>query len=381
MNERSLEFLKKEFKWYYYYKDDEIEEPKRIEEREFGYMPFSKGMIRHLSLKSRGELIALLLREVPAGVYCSCSYYLSPHLPMGEKGWKGSDLIFDIDADGLNSPCKTEHDRWICKNCGFNAFGKRPELCPNCNSLKIEEISWSCDLCMNKAKEEVLKLLEILEEDFGLSRKEIQIYFSGNMGYHIQVQSPLIEELNQDGRNEIVDYLSCKGLNIEKLGFVRGLRYDEILQRLSNLDYYGWGRRLLKFFENNYNGNPTIKLAEMLSKEGYKKFSKALKDLFDQLSVKIDREVTIDLHRIFRLPGSLHQRSGLIKKKVNDLDYFDPYDDTCPFNDEPVKIRISFSPKFRLKGKEFGPYKNETLTLPKYACLFLVARGVAEVEG
>jgi len=373
MNEKSLEFLKKEFRWYYFNKSYEIEEPSRMEEREFGYMTFNKVMVRHLSLKNKGELMALLLKEVPMSVYYSSSYYLAPNLPMEKKGWKGSDLIFDIDADELDTSCKKEHDRWTCKNCEYGDYGKRPELCLKCNSLKIEELKWSCDLCMGKAKGEVFKLLDILEEDFGLSKKEIKIYFSGNMGYHIHIQSPLVEDLNQDCRSEIVDYLNCSKLDIKRLGLVDGLRYEELIQRVKALEDYGWGRRILRIVgEKN--------LCEILIKD-YKKALKVIKELMEEISVKLDREVTIDLHRIFRLPGSLNQKSGLIKKEVKNLDSFDPYEDTLAFNDEEVKIKVKFSPKFKLKGKIFGPYKDEVLSLPKYAAIFLIARGVAEIEG
>ncbi|MGH9909400.1 MAG: DNA primase small subunit domain-containing protein, partial [Nitrososphaerales archaeon] len=71
MKEQSLNLVKQAFKEFYFKHAGHIETPLRIEEREFGYMQFNNGMIRHLSFKDRGELNAHLLKDIPSDVYCS----------------------------------------------------------------------------------------------------------------------------------------------------------------------------------------------------------------------------------------------------------------------------------------------------------------------
>src|SRR5688572_26923862 len=80
----------------YYFRSKKIEEPARIEQREFGYSHFGqKGMTRHLSFSSMGELVATLVREVPSDVYSSNACYRFPTYPMQEKEWIEASIIFD----------------------------------------------------------------------------------------------------------------------------------------------------------------------------------------------------------------------------------------------------------------------------------------------
>jgi len=62
-----------------------VENPDHIEQHEFGYAPVGSGMIRHLSFRNMGDLLATLVRDVPADVYCSNGYYRFPNYPMHEK--------------------------------------------------------------------------------------------------------------------------------------------------------------------------------------------------------------------------------------------------------------------------------------------------------
>lgn len=46
--------------------------------------------------------------------------------------------------------------------------------------------------------------------------------------------------------------------------------------------------------------------------------------LTEKAGATIDAQVTCDIRRIFRMPGTLHGKSGLPKVRVDDLDSFDP---------------------------------------------------------
>ncbi|MDG6922220.1 MAG: DNA primase, partial [Nitrososphaerota archaeon] len=148
MDEDSKLILSRYFKEYYFRYSNRIREPSEIESREFGYTHFGGGMIRHLNYSDIGTLRALLVKEAPAGVYCSNSYYLEPSAEMSKKGWIKADMIFDIDADLLKLPCKKDHDVWFCKQCGRKEFGLRPPECPFCKSNKLLESSWACPNCL-----------------------------------------------------------------------------------------------------------------------------------------------------------------------------------------------------------------------------------------
>ncbi len=220
MLEKTQELLRSVFKQYYFRHSEKVGIPTRINEREFGYMPFGGGMIRHLSIKTAGELKAMLVKEAPYGVYTSSSYYKDASLPMAEKGWKGGDLVFDIDADDLNLPCKAEHDWWECKTCGNFQVGLRPQKCPTCSNTRILTLNWACEKCLGASKNEAIKLHEMLLRDFGVSKSEITIYFSGNKGYHISVDSESWYGMDQRARSEITEYVSGKDIKAETLDFL-----------------------------------------------------------------------------------------------------------------------------------------------------------------
>src|SRR5919109_2750095 len=118
---KTISVIKRTFREYYFKKSNTIEEPSKMEQREFGYMQFgSAGMVRHLSFKSMKELDAMLVKEAPSDVYCSNAYYRFPtQQPMQEKQWLGADLIFDIDGKDLSMPCIPSHSYSICIECGY----------------------------------------------------------------------------------------------------------------------------------------------------------------------------------------------------------------------------------------------------------------------
>ena len=95
----------------HYYRTTNLIEIPHIEQREFAFQLFnSSGMIRHLSFRSIEDLRRFLIEKVPAHVYYSTAYYRYPSAQdMDRKVWLGSDLVFDIDADHL----ETEN----CKSC------------------------------------------------------------------------------------------------------------------------------------------------------------------------------------------------------------------------------------------------------------------------
>jgi DNA primase small subunit len=98
------------------------------------------------------------------------------------------------------------------------------------------------------------------------------------------------------------------------------------------------------------------------------------------LGVRIDPQVTMDVHRIFRMPGTINSKSGLVKMRCSDLESFDPLDESCLLGDNEVKVntKVRSQINFKLKGQSFR-IKENNLKLPLFAAVYLVCKGLAEV--
>ena len=108
-------------------------------------------------------------------------------------------------------------------------------------------------------------------------------------------------------------------------------------------------------------------------------FKKLLDDVSQQIGVKIDPNVTMDIHRIFRLPGSINSKSGLTKILCTDITKFDPYTDACFLNDNSVEILANCPIEFKLKNKKFGPYLNQKISVPTYAAAYMICKKLATI--
>jgi DNA primase small subunit len=101
----------------------------------------------------------------------------------------------------------------------------------------------------------------------------------------------------------------------------------------------------------------------------------------DQQSSKIDTVVTTDIHRLIRMNGTLHGKTGLKKIEFSpkDLQSFDPFNEAVAFKKGKVKVLVFDAPEFRLSGETLGPYKNQTVELPVAAAVMLICKRRAEV--
>ena len=375
MKETDVKFLEDSFKKYYFEHFDLIRVPERTSEREFGYQKFNVGMIRHISIKNDKELRLLFMQNVPSDVYCSNAYYSFPNLPMNEKDWKEADLIFDIDAKDLNLSCRVNHTVSICNEC--NEISTGSEYCSKCNSTKLEKKSLSCENCINTSKNEVTKLIEILVDDLGINNENIHVYFSGNEGFHVYVYNSQFQKLGSRERSDLADYIMFNGIIPETFG-MKKLKPDKA--SFPDLDERGWrGRFARAFFGSKSNRSKIISAFVKNSSENYYSFQKILNDTSNNIGVKIDPNVTMDIHRIFRLPGSINSKSGLTKILCKDLTKFDPYVEASFLSDDSVEVFANCPIKFSLKNKKFGPYINEKVTIPTFAAVYMICKKLATI--
>lgn len=393
---------------YYYDKRYSVDAPNVIDRREFGFILFKEGMLRHKGFRNESELKIFLRRFVPSDAYYSCAYYEEPEAEMDRKGWLGADLIFDIDADHIPTQCDKAHDQWVCGTCGFSGRGIAPRHCPVCGGQKFNVSTWPCEACLGSAKAEAMKLLEMLVEDFGFSNQEVHVFFSGHRGYHVHVENEVIKTLDAVSRKEIVDYVSGLGLNV----FFHGLseknrRAMRSYQDMRSADF-GWRKRIVSGMQDfilnaneqdlkNVGLTKNIIGAILRNKDallkslseggtwgvirgvGFETWRKIAEHSAKSRCAKIDTVVTTDIHRLIRLTGTLHGKTGFkkVEFELSAIDNFDPFKSAIAFKEGTVTVFVSDAPEFRLGDEMFGPYKSQKVELPTAAAVLLICKGRA----
>ena len=375
MLENDLKFLEETFKQYYFDHFDLIHVPDRSKEREYGYKKFNSGMIRHISLKTDKDLHLMLMTNLPSDVFCSNGYYSFPNLPMAEKDWKEADLIFDIDAKDLNLSCRKDHTCMKCVSCAEISLVQ--DTCPKCKSNKLDLVSLPCQNCISGVKKEVLNLVKILTSDLQIDDKNIRISFSGNEGFHVYVTNSSYNQLGSNERRDLIDYIKFQSAIPERFGFPKN---NPSRTSFPDLGDPGWSGRVAKeLFGSKSKRSKTI--TKVIS-DGKVAYQQKLEEMGkNSIGVKIDSNVTSDIHRIFRLEGSLNSKSGLVKLACEDIEKFNPYTEACLIDDKPAEISASSPVKFRLKNTTFGPYTNEKISVPKYAAVYMICKGIASSTG
>ena len=409
MKDKSRNFLQRKFREYYKDHGEKIQQPTSIERREFGFFLFNKGvMSRHRGFTSITELRATLKDIGPSDAYYSAAYYKYPTKDMEKKEWQGADLIFDIDADHLETDCGKTHVIWICKKCQRTGIGEPPTRCPECSS-KIYDTNWICKDCLEDTKRETIKLLEFLTVDFGFSSESISVCFSGNRGYHVHVEAETVMDLDQHARREIVDYVRGTGLDVELHGLSKGILTRRKTNLGPDLTDPGWRGRLARTVYDllvEAPGEDLVnrvglqrKTAEAITSErnsisefwktsppwysirgvGSKSWERIIQFAIEKQAVNIDTVVTYDIHRLIRLPETLHGKTGFrtAMVPVGKLEGFDPLSETLAFEREEIKIHVTNSPEFQLGSETYGPFKDENLELPAAAAIMLICKGLA----
>ena len=368
-----------------YYSNLRYEIPDLLGSREIGFIPFGGTMIRHRSLRGREELGKFLTSIVPRHMYYSLAYYDHPtKRSMQEKGWKGAELIFDLDADHLEGA----------------------------SSMTYEQI-------LDEVKKHTLRLIfTFLIGILGISEDSIKLYFSGGRGYHVHVQDDGIYRLDSNSRREISNLVRGEGVSLSSIlnvhdGFRRdpsgwfslidndivhlyeGIRKnlpDSIAKLKTILKKEEQVAKYLSSLEKfvRMEGN-TARKVDIFPTPGIRKYAAmGPKDLeicewiaretINRTKCEIDEPVTTDVHRLIRFPGSLHGKTGLAVTRIQlqDLEKFNPLDSAIPeaFLDKHDKVKINRSMTITMKG-EIHSLSGE-IEVPRYVALFAVASRAGE---
>jgi len=391
--EKTIRFLVTHFREYY--SSTQVPSPPRLSRREFAFTFFGKNfMSRHMGFRQRNEMAYYLNHKVPANVYYSTAYYRTPDAgKMQEKDWLGADLIFDLDADHVQGA----------------------------DQLSYEEM-------LAKVKKEFKKLIyDFLLEDFGFREKDIQVVFSGGRGYHIHIHRMDVLGLSSRERREIVDFITGRGLDMEKFVEKKAVgmrnmdsRFSKVkyAYRLPSMDEPGWKGKITKgvvevarSFSDRKDAVRRLtklkgvgkKTAEAIitelfesptGREKFEALKKGTVDVFSNdrllkafirlalqeaainLGGETDEPVTADIKRLIRLPGSLHGKTGfrVVPLTLNELEDFDPLVDAVVLPDKLIKVTMVKDMEGRVKDEVFAYKKGEGVEVPAYLAVFLAGR-------
>jgi len=389
MNHRTREYLRGRFGDHY--RRVSVESPPAADRREWGYIPFTSGggttMVRHQSTFDVGDLGTFLTRERPRHVYFSAGRYDDPGArSMNEKGWRESDLVFDLDADHLPG---------------------------------VDEEADSYASMLATCKDALGRLLDFLDEDFGF--EDMTVVFSGGRGYHVHVRDESVRSLDRDQRRQVVDFV--RGLELDDVTqlttteTVAGMGLKNPVEKRTLRTDGGWGRRvhrrLLAVADEVQDldedaGTKRLREFEGIGEKGAETLYNAMTDNYDQLragnleaagqytrklaqlllerareedGAPIDEPVTTDINRLIRLPGSLHGGSGLAVTRIarEDLDAFDPLVDAVPktFTDHEIRIESPVERTVDLHGETHN-IPEGLGTVRESIGVHLMARGDAE---
>ncbi len=298
--------------------------------REFAYQFHGGSMIRHRAFNSVDELHSFLASKGPLHVYYSSALYERPDAEdMDGKGWLGADLIFDIDADHI-----------------------RAEACTSSSDIIALE-------CLEEALYELTRLLDALNEELGL--REGLVVFSGNRGFHVHIEQGDMRKLGPKERREIAAYLKA-----------RGLRLSSFSSRGSSVLTMPVGN-LKRIYQALVELGVDVEGAGGLEGLDSQAAAKA--------AIEIDEVVTADVHRLIRLPGSLHGKTGL---KVAVLDKRDidggidrVLDRAIAFRKGKATVELKEMPRVPVLGYRVT---GKVATLPLHVALYLVLHGYARLR-
>ena len=259
----------------------------------------SKGpSIRHQYYSTTDELSeSLVVQRNISAVFASAAYYQDPQVKTtSKKGYMGGDLIFDIDL-----------------------------------YLSGSRYDWMYSAC-----DSTLDLVKVLTQELGIPESNLVIDFSGSKGFHITVEGDEFKNLTKEERRHILQYVRGDKVTADSLGTERGGWSDR---------FNDYKRRIGEACVNDTKVNQTIletffqipkthtkKLGDILSDASVRKtlkehrleldakIEKSLRKLFLRSErakfACVDEKVTGDRYRVFRVPGSIHPKTGFASVRV-----------------------------------------------------------------
>jgi DNA primase small subunit len=332
----------------------------RFKEREFGFGTLKKIDYRHRTFQSEKEFNDFLRLETPLFASYSTGFYLYPERrPIENKEFQSAELVFDLDSPTTN--CGHDNKELFC---------------------------WKC---FSNIKQQCVRLVEdFLEGDFGIPSSSISVNYSGSKGFHIHVAEGNWLNLNGVERRRLCEFVKGSDVDFETI-FVKSAPLKgpdsqskgwkgkfrdfaiKIINESEELKSRGaTAQQSKKIIANKNEIIQSIKTGNWERVRGLEGFWKLLVPEFvEKNKVVVDDSVTFDLHRLIRIPETLHGETGFIAKRLdlNEVEDFDPFFDASlkgeglSFKNEnavkikglPVEEKVDFSTALFLECKKrFG---------------------------
>ncbi len=336
-----------------------------IFQREFGIGVDKKINYRHRAFSNQREFQTFLASEGPRFISHSVGRFEFPWAtPMERKILLSADLVFDIDA--------------------------KPEEGHN---------SIFCNACVEKAKSDVVKLLEeFLFPQFGLRDKsEVLVVFSGSKGFHVHVRCNAVQQLSSTSRRLLVDYITGKELALDSL-----LNREMFENRVSALrgpstSSVGWQKHFLETAlsaldnlalfskkKGTYLRENKSSVVELLARGNWDFFHYCepalqfiLSETIAKYGVQVDSPVTFDVHRLIRVPGTLHGDTGFVAKPLSiaELASFDPTRHAAAFKGT-CKTTLAEPASLVFNGENFELKKGDN-DVPLSLAVLLSCKGLS----
>ncbi len=357
-----------------YYRSHNVYLPSDFRFREFAAQLWGKqGYARHMSFQTMTAVREYLASTGPRHFYYSSARYEQPGVPdMEQKGWRSSDLVFDIDADHLEE----------CKNTIV-------EISDEHLNIKTNFID---ENCLSIAAEEALRLVDVLTYELGFERNSIRVEFSGHRGFHVVVELPDDSEWAKSSgtiRRELVNYIIAKEV-LDKTLFPRveskTIKRRKIVPIPPLASMPGLRGRLARIATRVAKKRGMKHIVEILNTsseevQATEELMTILEEAKNYISIRVDEQVTVDTKRLVRAPFSLNGKTMLpvFPLTLNKLDDFKLTIEDSPFRDMD-KIRIeplTDTPQIKILGNRIKLRKGEKIRLPAPIALYLLAKEVA----
>ena len=411
--EKAMRFLQQVFS--NYYRESPPKLPESAAEREWGFFPFIKGgMRRHVAFGSEDEAKDFFINETPRHAYYSAAFYKYPGASkMEEKIWQGAELIFDLDADHIQGAEKMSYeeqlkgvkkevikliDNYVLDSFGFDE--KYVELYfsggrgyhihvkdPTIYKLGSKERRELVDFIMASGLDDswLFPKKPLDRKSFyhrGTDREHVTIRFTKEMP---SPNDPGWKGIVGKGIRQLADDMETRDKK-DVLGYYRSVINANDLHDQKGNKY---GKATIEStYDDLFEGTKGKRGVDKIRRGIFEVFSKDRNRDFFMDFIKIearvnlagetDQPVTTDTHRLIRVPGSLHGKTGFCVVPI-DLDMavnFDPLTNAVVLPDDEITIEFIRSGKIRLKGSTFDlpPGIHD---LPTYAGVFFLASGAA----
>ncbi|MBI2445444.1 DNA primase catalytic subunit PriS [Candidatus Micrarchaeota archaeon] len=365
MNDKELRVIQSHFRTFY---QRAMPSVVALPQREFGFGWHKKIDYRHKAFSTHRDFERFVLQDVPLFMSSSTAYYRFPDKqPMTQKEFSGADLVFDLDAP--RSKENHSHRDLLCEGCLLDVH------------------------------EQALRILAFLKDDFGLQGV---LVFSGQKGFHIHVRGEAVWDLSKEARRQMAEYVAAEGLDAEAF-FTKAAAYSDSSERnVGTLrgpsgSSGGWAGKIYAVMRNAIASNNTASLKVFgVSKKHRDDVAARPAEMLAQLEVgnwsafcskpnvealvsavkvaQTDKAVTFDLHRLLRIPESLHGGTGFLAKTLPEADSF-AFEDVLAFDRSKTLTVIPRDDlRFEFLGEKFDLLRARFAEVPLPLGLFLLCQ-------